>query len=44
MLGKRFRIMVDFQDYPGLFPYHCRNLEHEDMGVMRNYYVKAPSD
>ncbi|WP_372683500.1 multicopper oxidase domain-containing protein, partial [Desulfosarcina sp.] len=20
--------------------YHCHNLEHEDMGMMRNYFVR----
>jgi bilirubin oxidase len=25
--------------YPGLFLYHCHNLEHEDGGMMRNYLV-----
>jgi FtsP/CotA-like multicopper oxidase with cupredoxin domain len=25
----------------GLFLYHCHNLEHEDMGMMRNYLVKG---
>ncbi|MBW2512993.1 MAG: multicopper oxidase domain-containing protein [Deltaproteobacteria bacterium] len=23
-----------------LFLYHCHNLEHEDMGMMRNYFVR----
>jgi FtsP/CotA-like multicopper oxidase with cupredoxin domain len=40
MPGERIRILVDFDDYPGLFLYHCHNLEHEDMGMMRNYFVK----
>jgi FtsP/CotA-like multicopper oxidase with cupredoxin domain len=40
MPGERARILVDFDDYPGLFLYHCHNLEHEDMGMMRNYFVK----
>ncbi|MGY8629042.1 multicopper oxidase domain-containing protein [Nitrosomonas europaea] len=26
-------------DYTGLFLYHCHNLEHEDMGMMRNFFV-----
>ena len=30
-----------FEDYDGLYLYHCHNLEHEDMGMMRNYYVRA---
>jgi FtsP/CotA-like multicopper oxidase with cupredoxin domain len=41
MPGERIRILVRFDDYPGLFLYHCHNLEHEDMGMMRNYFVKA---
>jgi len=41
MPGERVRILVDFDDYPGMFLYHCHNLEHEDMGMMRNYYIKA---
>jgi FtsP/CotA-like multicopper oxidase with cupredoxin domain len=31
------RILVTFSDYRGLFLYHCHILEHEDMGMMRNY-------
>ncbi|MCU0600109.1 MAG: multicopper oxidase domain-containing protein [Desulfobacterales bacterium] len=41
MPGERIRILVDFDDYPGMFLYHCHNLEHEDMGMMRNYFVSA---
>jgi FtsP/CotA-like multicopper oxidase with cupredoxin domain len=41
MPGERVRILVDFEDYPGLFLYHCHNLEHEDMGMMRNYFVRG---
>lgn len=26
---------------PGLFMYHCHNLEHEDMGMMRDFRVTA---
>ncbi len=40
MPGEGIRIQVAFDDYPGLFLYHCHNLEHEDMGMMRNYYVR----
>ena len=39
MPGKRIRLLVRFTDYPGLFLYHCHNLEHEDMGMMRNYLI-----
>jgi FtsP/CotA-like multicopper oxidase with cupredoxin domain len=41
MPGERVRLMMRFEDYTGLFLYHCHNLEHEDMGMMRNYYVRA---
>jgi FtsP/CotA-like multicopper oxidase with cupredoxin domain len=41
MPGERIKILVDFADYPGLFLYHCHNLEHEDMGMMRNYFVRG---
>jgi FtsP/CotA-like multicopper oxidase with cupredoxin domain len=41
MPGESVKILVDFEDYPGLFLYHCHNLEHEDMGMMRNYYVRG---
>ena len=40
MPGERIRLLVRFEDYPGLFLYHCHNLEHEDMGMMRNYLIE----
>jgi FtsP/CotA-like multicopper oxidase with cupredoxin domain len=43
MPGERIKILVRFADYPGLFLYHCHNLEHEDMGMMRNYLVENSS-
>lgn len=39
MPGEEIEILKPFQDYSGLFLYHCHNLEHEDMGMMRNFYV-----
>jgi FtsP/CotA-like multicopper oxidase with cupredoxin domain len=39
--GDRVRIRVRFDRHPGTFLYHCHNLEHEDMGMMRNYLVEA---
>jgi len=44
MPGERVKILVDFGDYPGLFLYHCHNLEHEDMGMMRNYFVTGSNN
>ncbi|MBE0613637.1 MAG: multicopper oxidase family protein [Burkholderiales bacterium] len=37
--GERVRVLLSFKDYRGLFLYHCHNLVHEDMGMMRNYRV-----
>jgi FtsP/CotA-like multicopper oxidase with cupredoxin domain len=41
MPGERVQILVQFSRHPGLYLYHCHNLEHEDMGMMRNYKVVA---
>lgn len=41
MPGERVKILLKFEDFTGLYLYHCHNLEHEDMGMMRNYLVKA---
>ena len=38
--GMTADVVMRFEDYPGLFLYHCHNLEHEDLGMMRNYLVK----
>ncbi len=40
MPGTRARLALRFEDFEGLFLYHCHNLEHEDMGMMRNYLVR----
>ncbi len=34
MPGMQIKALLKFEDYPGLFLYHCHNLEHEDMGMM----------
>ena len=39
--GERVDILLRFTDFEGLYLYHCHNLEHEDMGMMRNYRVVA---
>lgn len=41
MPGERVKILLKFEDFTGLFLYHCHNLEHEDGGMMRNYRVIA---
>lgn len=40
MPGEKVRLLVAFRQYTGMFLYHCHNLEHEDMGMMRNYLVE----
>ncbi|MGR8951411.1 MAG: multicopper oxidase family protein [Gammaproteobacteria bacterium] len=40
MPGETVRIIKPFQDFKGLFMYHCHNLEHEDMGMMRDFLVE----
>lgn len=40
MPGERVKIIKPFQDFKGLFMYHCHNLEHEDMGMMRDFSVE----
>ena len=37
--GERVQCLVKFSGYLGLFLYHCHNLEHEDMGMMRNFRI-----
>jgi FtsP/CotA-like multicopper oxidase with cupredoxin domain len=39
--GETVRIQVTFSRHPGLFLYHCHILEHEDMGMMRNYRIRS---
>lgn len=38
--GERVQVIMRFTE-PGLFPYHCHILEHEDNGMMRNFLVEA---
>jgi FtsP/CotA-like multicopper oxidase with cupredoxin domain len=40
MPGESVKIIKPFQDFKGLFMYHCHNLEHEDMGMMRDFLVE----
>jgi len=40
MPGEKVTIAKPFSDFKGLFMYHCHNLEHEDMGMMRDFLVK----
>ena len=40
MPGETVKLIKPFQDFKGLFMYHCHNLEHEDMGMMRDFSVE----
>ena len=37
--GETVRVQVTFTSHAGLYLYHCHILEHEDMGMMRNFRV-----
>jgi FtsP/CotA-like multicopper oxidase with cupredoxin domain len=37
--GETVRTQITFSTHPGLYLYHCHILEHEDMGMMRNFRV-----
>ena len=39
--GEAVRVQVTFSRHPGLYLYHCHILEHEDMGMMRNFRIRA---
>jgi hypothetical protein len=40
MPGERVKLLMRFGNNRGLFVFHCHNLEHEDLGLMRNYLVQ----
>jgi len=37
--GETVRVQIPFTRHRGLYLYHCHILEHEDMGMMRNFRV-----
>jgi FtsP/CotA-like multicopper oxidase with cupredoxin domain len=37
--GETVRVQATFTGHAGLYLYHCHILEHEDMGMMRNFRV-----
>jgi hypothetical protein len=41
MPGMRARILLSFRDFTGMYLLHCHNLEHEDLGMMRNYLIQG---
>jgi suppressor of ftsI len=40
MPGETVRLIKPFHHFKGVFMYHCHNLEHEDMGMMRDFLVE----
>ena len=38
--GETVRVQVPFSTHAGLFLYHCHILEHEDLGMMRNFRIE----
>ncbi len=40
MPGERVRLLMRFSGDTGLYVFHCHNLEHEDLGLMRNYRIE----
>ena len=39
MPGEKVRLLMRFEDFPGLYVYHCHILEHGDLGMMRNFRI-----
>jgi len=35
------KVIMRFEDFPGLFLYHCHKMHHEDAGMMPNYQILA---
>jgi spore coat protein A len=35
--NSKVRVIMDFEDYAGKFPYHCHILDHEDHEMMRQF-------
>lgn len=39
--GESVRVLMKFENYTGIYLYHCHILEHEDLGMMQNYLIEA---
>jgi blue copper oxidase len=39
MPGMKIKLLIAFKNFKGTFLYYCHNLEHEDMGMRRNYAI-----
>ena len=42
MPGERVKVLLRFEDFTGMYVYHCHNLEHEDQGMMGQFLVLEP--
>jgi hypothetical protein len=40
MPGERVKLLLRFSSDRGIYLIHCHNLEHEDLGLMRNYRIQ----
>jgi FtsP/CotA-like multicopper oxidase with cupredoxin domain len=40
--GEVVRVIATFEDYTGIYMYHCHLLEHEDDGMMGQFRVTPP--
>ncbi|NIQ09720.1 MAG: multicopper oxidase domain-containing protein, partial [Gammaproteobacteria bacterium] len=38
--GEEYRIALRFEDYTGIYMYHCHLLEHEDSGMMGQFLIE----
>ncbi len=41
MPGEKARLLMRFEDFPGVYVYHCHILEHGDLGMMRNFRITS---
>ena len=43
MPNETVQFLVRWSRHPGLYMWHCHNLPHEDMGMMRNFLLSEPT-
>ena len=43
MPNETVQFLIRWSRHPGLFMWHCHNLPHEDMGMMRNFLLSEPT-
>jgi blue copper oxidase len=39
--GERVRVLLKYEPHAGIYLYHCHILEHEDLGMMRNFMIRT---